>query len=219
MPRRSEARRPVSRRLLARLADEPLAALVRRGSEPAFEELFGRHSGGVLSFCTRILSSREDGEDAYQYVFLAVYQAIAKRSFEPRAFKPWLYTIARNRCVSVLRSRLDVALAGDEESVAGTDQTADFVEQRAEMRELLGDIRNLPAPQREALLLSELGDLSHAQIAQVIDCPQAKVKSLVFQARASLSLGREARGPLAANSARNWRARPDRGCPLRRDAT
>lgn len=183
----------MSRRLLGRLSDERLVALVRRGNDPAFEELFDRHSGGVLSLCSRILRSREEGEDALQHAFLAVYQAICERDVEPRAFKPWLYTVARNRCFSLLRSRGEATLAGEEKGIAGAGQTADRVEQRAELRELLGDVADLPGEQRDALVLSELGDLSHAEIAQVVGCPCEKVKSLVFQARASLYLGREAR--------------------------
>ncbi len=193
MWQRSEARRPASRRLLGRLSDERLVELVRRGNEPAFEELFDRHSKGVLSFCSHILGSREEGEDALQHAFLVVYQAIGERSFEPLTFKPWLYTIARNRCISTLRSRRETARPLEEENVAAAEQTADRAHQRAEVRELLGDIRDLPEPQRAALLLSELDDLSHAQIAQVLGCPSEKVKSLVYQARTSLCLGREAR--------------------------
>ncbi|MDQ3645184.1 MAG: sigma-70 family RNA polymerase sigma factor [Actinomycetota bacterium] len=190
---RSETRRPASRRLLGRLSDERLVELVRRGNEPAFEELFDRHSKGVLSFCSHILCSREEGEDALQHAFLAVYQAIGERRFEPLAFKPWLYTIARNRCISTLRSRKEAARPLEEENVAAAEQTADRADQQAEVRELLGDIRDLPEPQRAALLLSELGGLSHAQIAQVVGCSSEKVKSLVYQARTSLCLGREAR--------------------------
>ncbi len=193
MPRRAEARRSVSSRPLGTLADERLVVLVRRGNTSAFEELFDRHSGGVLSFCSRLLGSLDEGEDAHQHAFLAVYQAIGGGSVEPRAFKPWLYTIARNRCLSMLRSRREEVLSGEEEGVAGTEQTADRVEEQAEVREILSDLRDLPELQRAALLLSEFGDLSHAQIAQVVGCPREKVKSLVFQARASLSLGRVAR--------------------------
>ena len=193
MLRSAPARRPASKRQLSRLTDERLVVLVRRGNEAAFEELFERHSPGVLSFCSRLLWSREEGEDALQHAFLAVYRAIRERNFEPRAFKPWLYTIARNHCFSLLRSRRETAFAPDDEAVAAVGETAERPEQQAEVRELLSDVRKLPEPQRVALLLSELGDLSHTEIAQVIACPRPKVKSLLFQARASLCLSREAR--------------------------
>ena len=54
-------------------------------------------------------------------------------------------------------------------------------------------MQELPEDQRAALVLSELGDLSHAEVAEVIGCEAAKVKSLVFQARSGLLERREAR--------------------------
>ncbi len=193
MLRSVDPRGLASRGSLVRLADEQLVVLVLRDDEFAFEELFDRHSAGVLSFCSRLLCSREEGEDALQHTFLAAYQAIRERGVEPRAFKPWLYTISRNHCLSMLRSTREAALPRVDESVAATEQTADRAEQRAEVRELLSDVANLPEQQRAALLLSEICALSHVEIAQVIDCRREKVKSLVFQARVSLTLDREAR--------------------------
>ena len=70
---------------------------------------------------------------------------------------------------------------------------AEQVERRAELRELLQDIGDLPDEQRAALLLAEVGDLSHADIGEVLDCEAARVKALVFRARSSLIERREAR--------------------------
>ncbi len=185
MLRSVDPRRLVPRRRLVKLADEQLVVLVRRGDQSAFEELFDRHSAGVLSFCRRFLCSREEGEDALQHTFLAAYQAIRERGVEPRALRPWLYTIARNRCLSVLRSPREAALPQDQKNVAAAEQTADRVELQAEVRELLRDVANLPEQQRAALLLSEVCAFSHAQIAPIVDCRRENVKSLVFQARVS----------------------------------
>ena len=170
-------------------------ACLRRGDERAFEELFERYSEGILSFCSSILASRDEGEDALQHVFLAVWQAVVVRGVEPRTLSPWLYTIARNRCMSVLRSCRETALGWEDqnENLAAREQTAERVERRADVRELLSDVQELPEPQRAALLLSELGELSHVEIASILGCRRAKVKSLVFQARSSLIRRSEAR--------------------------
>ena len=76
----------------------------------------------------------------------------------------------------------------------GFDGLADDVRRRAELRELVADLGRLPDDQREALVLFELGDLSHAEIAATIGCPPGKVKALVFQARTTLIAERDARG-------------------------
>ena len=104
--------------------------------------------------------------------------------------KPWLYTIARNRCLSLLRARREQTAELEE---IPTDGLHEQVERRADLRELLGDLRELPEEQREALLLAEAADLSHAEVADVLGCEVGRVKALVFRARSGLIERREAR--------------------------
>jgi len=54
-------------------------------------------------------------------------------------------------------------------------------------------VRNLPESQRAALVVSEVGDLDHPQIAEILECEAKKVKALIFQARSSLIASRQAR--------------------------
>jgi hypothetical protein len=79
------------------------------------------------------------------------------------------------------------------EAQSSTVGLSEEVEQRAELRELLSDLERLPERQKSALVLSEVGALYHAQVAQVLDCETKQVKSLVFQARSALVENRRAR--------------------------
>jgi RNA polymerase sigma factor (sigma-70 family) len=181
---------PRSRKLLAAFGDERLVAQLRRGNEAAFEVLYDRHHAGVLSYCRHMLGSRDEAEDALQQAFISAHADIVS-SDKPIRFKAWIYTIARNRCLSVLRSRREQP--SDEIDGVSAAGLSEEVQQRADLRELLADMQELPDNQRDALILSELGDLSHAEVAEVVDCEVAKVKSLVFQARSGLLERREAR--------------------------
>jgi hypothetical protein len=105
--------------------------------------------------------------------------------------RPWLYTIARNRCLTMLRGR--VRQAGGELVEPPTEHLAAAVERRHDLRDLLRDLAGLPEEQRSALVLSEIGDMSHDEIADVLGCRRDKVKALVFQARSSLIASRQAR--------------------------
>ncbi|HEX4805606.1 MAG TPA: sigma-70 family RNA polymerase sigma factor, partial [Conexibacter sp.] len=179
-----------SARLLRLAGDERLVALVRAGEDAAFEALYDRHHGPILGFCRHMLGSREEAEDALQHTFLAAYADLVA-SEKPIDLRPWLFAIARNRCLSLLRARREhVAL---ELAEPATDGLAAAVERREDLRELLADLARLPEDQRAALLLAELGALDHAGIATVLGCPREKVKALVFQARSSLTASREAR--------------------------
>ena len=65
------------------------------------------------------------------------------------------------------------------------------VQLRADLRELVDELQRLPDDQRAALVLFELGDESHAQIAAVLGVRREKVKALVFQAREALMRARD----------------------------
>lgn len=181
---------PRSRKLLQAFKDERLVAQLRRGNDAAFEVLYDRHNAAVLSYCRHMLGSRDEAEDALQQSFVSAHADIISTD-KPIRFKAWIFTIARNRCLSILRSRREQPTEHVEHvSTAGLGEQ---VQHRADLQELLADMHELPDDQRTALILSELGDLSHADVAEVIGCEVAKVKSLVFQARSGLMERREAR--------------------------
>jgi RNA polymerase sigma factor (sigma-70 family) len=176
-----------SKRLLALAGDERLVEQIRRGNELAFEVAFERYGAGILAFSRHMLGSREEAEDVVQHTFAAAYRDLQRSGERTIALKAWLYTIARNRCVSVLREQ-----AAELHDVP-TEGLSEQVEQRAELRELLTDVRDLPEEQRAALLLAEAAGLSHAEVAEVLGCEAASVKGFVFRARSSLIERRSAR--------------------------
>ncbi|MGE5635710.1 MAG: RNA polymerase sigma factor, partial [Nocardioidaceae bacterium] len=179
--------------LLRLQGDERLVALVRRGNQGAFEALVQRYESRLLSFCRHMLGSQEDAEDVLQEVFAAAYGAMCadERSINVR---PWLYRIARNRCLNHLRraqpagqDSMDV-FEGD-----GGTTTADTVHKREEFRRVVADVQELPETQRTALLLREIDALPYEQIAIAMDTTVPSVKSLLVRARVSLAEAAEAR--------------------------
>ena len=181
-----------SRRLRA-ASDERLVAELRRGDEQAFEEIYDRHHGALLGFCRHMLGSREEAEDALQHVFVSAHRGLCEGTAVVN-LKPWLYTIARNRCLSMLRARRGtLALQDVREPSSDGLAPADEAELGEDLSEMLGDIARLPVHQRAALVLAELGDLSQHEIAATLDVRTDKVKALIFQAREALGGWREAR--------------------------
>jgi RNA polymerase sigma factor (sigma-70 family) len=172
------------------VSDERLVKRIRAGSDEAFAALYERYQGRLLSFCRHMLGSQAEAEDALQQCFVNAYRDIMRDEKELRV-RPWLYRIARNQCLTALRARrFDAELDPDQVSLRGL--TEEVVE-RADLRDLLRDLACLPREQREALVLAELNDNSHAEVAEILGCDREKVKSLVFQARSSLIKSREAR--------------------------
>src|SRR5215213_4429767 len=184
-------RAPLVRLRAGRLDDARLAALAAAGDERAFEAVYDRHHRALLAFCRHMLGSLDEGEDALQQTFLRAHRSLVAQG-PPDELRPWLFAIARNRCLTMLAARKAAAVPVEELEPA-TDGLVAGVEQRADLRDLLGDIARLPDDQRSALVLAEVGDLSHAEIAAVIEVPTAKVKALVHQARTRLIADRDAR--------------------------
>jgi RNA polymerase sigma factor (sigma-70 family) len=174
-------------------SDAQLAAALRRGDERAFEAVYDRYHAALFGFCRHMLGSREEAEDALQHVFVAAHRRL-RDAPAPAHLRAWLYAIARNRCVSMLRARRD-AVSLDDAQAPGTDGlvVSGEVERREELEELLGDLTRLPEDQRAALVLAEIGDLDHAEIAIALGVRREKVKALIFQAREALGGWRQAR--------------------------
>jgi RNA polymerase sigma factor (sigma-70 family) len=179
--------------LLRLQSDERLVALIRRGHHGAFEALVQRYQPRLLAFCRHMLGSLEDAEDVLQEVFAASFNAIIADE-RPIKARPWLYRIARNRCLNHLRrpqpagqDSMDVF-----ERDAGTT-TADTVHRREEFRRIVADVQDLPETQRTALLLREIDALSYEQIAEAMETTVPSVKSLLVRARVSLAEAAEAR--------------------------
>src|SRR4051812_43994013 len=189
LPRSGRLFLPRSPKVLQAFSDERLVDQVRRGNDDAFEAIYDRHHRGILAFCRHMLSSADQAEDAVQQVFISAYDAMRADAREIKV-KSWLYKIARNRCVSILRARREEPAELDEVAVVGLSEQ---VQQRADLRDLVRDLHALPVDQRAALVLAEVGGLSHADVGNVLGCEVAKVKSLVFQARSSLIETRRAR--------------------------
>jgi RNA polymerase sigma factor (sigma-70 family) len=112
----------------------------------------------------------------------------------PIKVRPWLYRIARNRCLNHLRR--NQAMGVDSMDVHFSDNgasTADKVHEREEFRLLVGDIQDLPETQRTALVLREMDAMSYEQIAETMETTVPSVKSLLVRARVSLAEAAEAR--------------------------
>jgi RNA polymerase sigma factor (sigma-70 family) len=175
---------------LGRLGDDRLAALAAAGDERAFELLYDRHHRPLLGFCRHMVGSREEAEDALQQTFLRAHRALAEHG-PPADLRPWLFSIARNRCRTLLAARRP---EGDGEvEVASTGGLGEQVQVRADLRAVVADVERLPDDQRAALVLAELADLTHDQIAGVIGVRPGKVKALIHQARTTLIAERDAR--------------------------
>src|SRR5438132_1608631 len=85
-------------------SDETLAQRFLGGEVSAYEELVRRYSRPIFNFVYRMLGNYADADDLTQDVFVQVYRSLpSARTDLP--FKPWLYVIARNKCLDFLKRK------------------------------------------------------------------------------------------------------------------
>jgi RNA polymerase sigma factor (sigma-70 family) len=167
--------------------------MARAGNPGAFEAIVDRYQGRLLGFCRQMLGSTEDAEDVLQEVFVNAYRAMLGDEREIN-LRPWLYRIARNRCLNHLRKpTADAQESMDMVPEVEAASTAEKVHNREEFRQLLTDVGKLPETQRSALLLREMDAMSYEEIAQAMETSVPSVKSLLVRARISLAEASQAR--------------------------
>ena len=172
--------------------DEELSRLGSAGAEA----LFHRHHAALYRFCLGILSNSDEAADVTQTVWERAFVAFSKPDAPPvLKVRPWLYAVARNECLDVMRARgaqqtLDVT----ELELSGGVVTEERVEQRAALQLLLDDLSRLSERQRSALVLRELGGLDAEELASTLETSPARALSLVAEARHSLVARRDGRG-------------------------
>jgi RNA polymerase sigma factor (sigma-70 family) len=188
------------------LGDDRLARRAAAGDRQAFAVLYQRHHQALFRYCRAILGNAEDAADALQNTMAAALRALAGEQREIRV-KPWLYRIAHNESVSLLRQR--PSHAGLEQAVNVAAPRGPDAATKERLRELVSDLHELQDRQRAALVMRELSGLDYAEIAAALDASPAATKQLVFEARTALHEMAEGR-EMSCDSVRRVLSEADR---------
>ena len=175
------------------------------GSDPTaaarVEQLYTSHAGLVRSICRSLLRDRSEAEDAAQQTFLSAQRALLSGS-APRDAAAWLATIARHESLARVRARMREPLPTEVEAAGAAPDSHTAAVRRQEVGELRDALAELPAQQREAILLREVRGLSYLEVASSLSVTTPAVESLLFRARRSLQA--RLREGLAALSPIGW---------------
>lgn len=170
-------------------SDEFLMQRYCGGDLAAFQELYRRHSGGLYRFLAWRSPRRDWVDEIAQDSWIALHQA--RERYQPQAlFRTYLYQIARNRLIDLLRQQ-QLTLASDLRTTGMDDDPFDQLADAAqapilpesglEARQANGAlhaaIQLLPGEQKEALVLQQFSGMSLEEIAAVVAVPVETVKS------------------------------------------
>ncbi len=171
-------------------SDDALLARYLDGDLSAFDALVDRHEGALMRYCMGVLgpARRQEAADVVQDVFLRVVEQA--QAYAPSgAFRPWLFTIARNRCTDLLRrsGRVIHTASPPHETTPSQDPGPDT---SLSVRQLQASLQHaiehdLSPRQRQVFALHRAG-LSYAEIGRELGISAGAVKYHIFEARERL---------------------------------
>jgi RNA polymerase sigma factor (sigma-70 family) len=194
--------------------DVYLVRSASHGERRAFAAIFDRYYPELYRYCRAILGDEEEAADALQNTMVKVLQALPgeERSI---VLRPWLYRIAHNEAISMLRRVEQTAELDEEAAIDHAESLESHVESRDRLRTLVSDLEAVPERQRGALVMRGLSGMKYSEIAAAFGTSSAVARQTVYEARVALremTEGREnscdaVREKLSENDGRALRGR------------
>ena len=159
--------------------DAQIIQQVLQGNDAAIDDLVRRYYDEIFRYIVRMGCSNEEAMDLTQEVFIIMMKSIATYK-EQGHFRAWLYKIAHNQTMNVFKrkKRELVHFINEEKSGIMTD-FSEAVADQAFVEELL---KQLPAKQRDVLILKYYHGFKSKEIAKITNSTLPAVKSRLFQA-------------------------------------
>jgi RNA polymerase sigma factor (sigma-70 family) len=175
-------------------SDNVLFQQALAGDQEAFEALFSRYQRSLFRLIYRYVGEYNEAHDVLQQVWLQLYLSLPKL-YPNVQLKPWLFTVAHNRSLDVLRRRRFLSFSevekGNEEdetaflnTIPDTSLTPEeLVEQRDLQQAIQRAIQTLPGTYRTVVLLYYREQMSYAEIGRVLKMPVSTVKTRFHRAK------------------------------------
>lgn len=164
--------------------EEQMIQDVLAGKTDAFRWIIERYQRPVFQMVSNLIFDRHAAEDITQDVFLTVYQKLS--TFDPirSRFSTWLFTIARNKSVNVLRKRKQ-EISVDPRDMALSENPGDQIDDEL-FQHMDAVLNQLPPRQKRAFVLAEFENLPYDRIAQIECVSIGTVKSRIHRAKKKL---------------------------------
>lgn len=166
------------------LSDDRLAQRAAKGDERAFAAIFDRYHQSLYRYCLAIVGNPEDAQDALQNTMIKVLRGLPGEERRIQ-LKPWLYRIAHNESIELIRRRRETRQLDPELAAAGSG-LAEEAASREQLRRLISDLDELPERQRGTLVMRELAGLDFAAIGAALGASPAAARQTLYEARLSL---------------------------------
>ena len=164
------------------------------GDKTAFEELYRETCRSVYFTCFGFLKNEQEAQDVTQDVYLTVLEQLGTLE-DAGKFKPWLYRIAANKSVNCLKKKKVIPVGDEQLEDMETEENENFLPEQyalnADKREMVLKIVRETCSDvlYQTILLHYFNELSIAEIAEIMECPEGTVKYRLSVARAKIRDG------------------------------
>ena len=168
--------------------DAEVLARIVSGDKQAVRVLYTRHATKLFRFLVGIVKSEAIAEELVNETFIDVWRKANTFSGNSRV-SSWIFTIGRNRAISTLRKRQDVAIDDDQANAIpdDVDSALDALAKQDKAVAMRGCIDLLSVGMREVIDLVYYQELRITDVADILDIPENTVKTRLFHARKTLS--------------------------------
>jgi RNA polymerase sigma-70 factor (ECF subfamily) len=165
--------------------DENLVLRAKEGDPGALEELYRRYATRLHGYCYRLTGSSQAAEDIVQDVFVKVAEGIRELA-HPGAFRTWVFRIARNEALMLLRKRRN-GQEVDGDSVWDEATPLSILISTEATQVVQSFLQRMKLEYRDVLILREYEQRTYAEIAEITGTTESAVKSRLFKARKALA--------------------------------
>jgi RNA polymerase sigma-70 factor (ECF subfamily) len=170
-----------------RLQEQLWVLQAQQGNHEAFQSLVNQYDRRLLYFVMRFTNRQDQALDVLQEVWITIFRRLRKLR-SPAAFRVWLYQIAHDKVVSLIRQSVREEAIHERlmDEQGNNADDADPISDNAELvHRVLGE---LSAEHREVLVLRFLEDLSLEEIGQLLRCSLGTVKSRLHYAKQAIKI-------------------------------
>lgn len=171
---------------IARIRSQLLLLQYRRGDDEALTELVAMWEKPLFYYIRRLVKTEEDAWDALQETWIRIVRGLAKLN-NPDSFTCWMYRVARNATVNLIRDDRRMESLSDKEMDLAADEAGEDIRFSATDAEAIHwGIQQLPPAQREVVTLFFLEEFSLREISSITGVPTGTVKSRLYYAKKAL---------------------------------
>ncbi len=173
--------------------DDQLVNLIHLGDDRALDCIMRRYRGLVYRVVKSYMGSLEDAEDIFQEISLSIYQNRMSYKIGPAKFSSWLYRVAINRCLDILKTVKSTTQHTElHDAIPDLSLSAEETMQKSELLKHLDELLDmLPSQQKSALSLYYCEEMEIPEIASYMKISELAVRSLIKRGKEKLRFSSE----------------------------